>query len=109
VTFKTVNLTVEVHFEKPTGFQYDTIYRIYVNEELLVERSWIWDSQTFLKENICINVNSDTVYTIFLDSILSIPHSPIKLPGFRLENLQSNDERINIVDCDPQLITFRII
>jgi len=110
VLIKTINLTVEVHFEKPTVFlQYDTIYRIYVNEELLVERSWIWDSQTFLKENICINVNSDTVYTIFLDSILSITNSPIKLPGFELQNLQCINEKINIVNSDPTSITFRIV
>jgi len=89
-------------------FQYDAIYRIYINEELLIERSWIWDSQTFLKENICINTDSDTTCTIFLDSILSIPYNPIKLPGFRLENLQCTNEKINIVDHGSQSITFRI-
>ena len=104
-----MQLTVEVHFEKPTAFQHDSIYRIYVNEDLLVERSWIWGSQTFLKENICIDIDLSATHTVELDAILSIPHSPIKLPGFRLENLQSNDEKIHIVDCNPQSITFRIV
>ena len=109
MSIETVNLTVQVHFEKPTVFQYDAIYRIYVNAELLVERSWIWSSQTFLKENICIEIDTNIMHTVSLESFLSIPHNPIKLPGFKLENLQSNNERINIVDCDPQLITFKII
>ena len=109
MSVRPINLTVNVHFEKPTVFQYDAIYRIYINEELLIERSWIWDSQTFLKENICIDANSDTVYTIFLDSILSIPYNPIKLPGFKLQNLQSIDEKIEILNSDSNSITFRIV
>jgi len=109
VSIKTVNLTVEVHFEKPTGFQYDSIYRIYVNAELLVERSWIWNSQTFLKENICIEIDANIMHTVSLESFLSIPHNPIKLPGFKLENLQSNNEKISIVNFEPQSITFKIV
>ena len=109
MSVRNVNLTVEVHFEKPIYSQYDIIYRIYVNEELMTERTWLWDLKTFLKENICINVNSDTVYTIFLDSILSSPYSPIKLPGFKLQNLQSIDEKIEILNSDSTSMTFRIV
>ena len=75
----------------------------------MTERTWLWDLKTFLKENICVDANSDTVYTIFLDSILSSPYSPIKLPGFELQNLQCINEKINIVNSDSTSITFRIV
>ena len=110
MSIRTVNLTVDVHFEKPTTLpHHDIIYRIYINEELLIERSWIWDYQTFLKENICINADSDTIYTIFLDTILSIPRNSIKFSGLTFQNLQITNGEINIVDCNPQSITFKIL
>lgn len=30
------------------------IYRLYVNDELFTERTWIWDSNTYLEESVPI-------------------------------------------------------
>lgn len=59
----TVNLTFEVHALIPSWissvgikkkYYTDNKYRIFVNDDLIVERNWIWDNNTFLRENLWI-------------------------------------------------------
>jgi hypothetical protein len=109
VSTRTVNLTVEVHLETPINHHHDIIYRIYADGDLLVERSWIWGVNTLLKEHICIDISTDTAHTINLESILSIPRNPKKLSELTLQKLQTTDGEINIVDSNPQSVTFRIV
>jgi hypothetical protein len=35
-------------------------YRIYVDNDLLTERDFIWDNRTFIRENIIVNLESGT-------------------------------------------------
>jgi hypothetical protein len=109
VSIRTVNLTVEVHFQNSISSQDEIIYRIYINEELLVERSWNWDNKTFLKENICIAIDVNKLHQINFESFCLLSNRLVKISTLNLQNLQCANEKISIVNFEPQSITFRIV
>jgi hypothetical protein len=111
MSIKTVHVTVDIHFINPAGILngFDAIYRIYFNKELLVERSWSWGNKTFLKENICVDIDLDNTHIVSLESIFPIPKKFLNSVGFIIKNLQCTNEKINIIDRDSNSITFRIV
>ena len=85
-----VNLTVDVHCTRPAwalvsqnGIYKDSIYRIYVNGDLLTERTWAWDNNFIVREEIWIYCNQHELYTIKLEPILVNPAQAT----FLLDNL----------------------
>lgn len=73
-----VNLTVDVHCIRPAWVHYlenieyvNSIYRIYVNDDLLTERTW--DNNFIVREEIWIHVIRHRLYTIRLESVLVNP------------------------------------
>jgi hypothetical protein len=49
-----VSLTVDVYCNRSEG---EPTYRIYVDDEMLTERSWTWPGyEVFIRENIEVNV-----------------------------------------------------
>ena len=66
-------------------------YRIYVDNDLITERSWIWkDSITCLQENIWVNLNRGVSIVKFS----------------RLSNLKYNKSEINAAYGIPQLSNY---
>jgi hypothetical protein len=71
-----LNLTVSVHCIRPDWaisnqnekFN-DVRYRIYINEQLIVERNWIWSNNHYLNENVWIDNNSKE-YEVRLEPVL---------------------------------------
>lgn len=49
---KIVIVTIDL-FKQP-GFNEEFRYRAFVNNELFTERTWIWDDQSYLEENLQI-------------------------------------------------------
>jgi hypothetical protein len=50
-------LTVDVHYSHPTGINDDSRYRIYVDQELMAERSWNWLTNVLVQENLIVELN----------------------------------------------------
>lgn len=68
-------ITVQVHCLKPSWIGYENNnYRLYVNDDLITERTWIWDLNTVIEETIQLDVDSGTAVTLKLEPIL-IPNS----------------------------------
>jgi hypothetical protein len=45
------------------GAKYKTnIYRVFINNELLSERNWIWDETKFIREHIWVELESSYQY-----------------------------------------------
>lgn len=62
-------------------------YRIYANNELITERTWIWQTTYFLDEMFWIEVNSDTV------DIELTEHWLAKNAGsFKISNIRINEK-----------------
>lgn len=109
-----VNLTFEVHCERPrwaidninnTIQNYsDSRYRIYVDDDLMVERTWIWGNNVFLQENIWINVNKNSTHTLLLEPIVLIQQQA----KFNIKNLQILNNQSNINEFTDLQVNFSI-
>ena len=96
-----VNLKFEVHCQRPTWARFnvnrkyvDSKYRIYVNNDLIVERSWIWDNNIFLKEDVW--AIADQEYMLELEPVVYISEQAVfTLDNFQVANFQANSTKIN--------------
>ena len=79
-------------------------YRIYINDNLITERSWIWKNNILIDENIWICGEHDTDYILQLEPIVFLPEQAVfKFSNFRvlnhdfaLNSIEDNLIRINI-------------
>ena len=105
------NITVEVHCQRPTWAihhweeQYrDSRYRIYINNDLITERSWIWDNTIYLKEHLWANLVPLSGHSIRLEPVVSIPEQAIfSLIMFNV------DAPIKILSTKLTEITFKLV
>jgi hypothetical protein len=104
------NITVEVHCQQPPwaihlwGDRYrDSRYRIYVNNDLITERTWIWDNSILIQENLWINVNQTATHLLKLESVTNIPEQA----KFSLGLLSANNNNLVIVSANTVEITFK--
>ncbi len=107
-----VNLLVEVHCSQPQWVlqghnqQYATpIYRIYVNNDLLTERTWIWSAdRTYIKEDIWVQLGKGISYSLKLEPVLkNQSQAKFLLKNFTSTNSGYSQERISNTE-----ITFKL-
>ncbi len=100
-----VNLTVEVHCLKPSWVNCENNkYRLYVNTDLLTERTWIWNLNTVISENIWIDVPTNSVNIVRLDIILKDK----SVAQFALRNLQVIDRPFISEQINDLTISFTL-
>jgi hypothetical protein len=81
-------ITVEVHALQPRWIDLEQPkYRIYINDDLMTERTWIWDQQTYVEETLWAELASGITHTVKLELIKS---NPFDLAQFGLQNLHIN-------------------
>jgi len=102
-----VNITVQVHCLKPSWISYEkNKYRLFINDEMLVERSWIWDINTVIHEDIWVDLAPTTVNSISIESILEPGDSTAK---FLLMNLKVNNDPVVIdYNSEQSELSFKI-
>ena len=105
-----INLTVEIHCERPTWSiitlnpRYSTNkYRLFVNDDLITERNWIWDNSIFLLEHISVDLQKDTTNNIRIESISHIPSQA----KFQIKNLKIINKEQSIVSYEDTNICFK--
>ena len=82
-------ITVEVHALQPRWIDIEQPkYRIYVNDDLMTERTWIWDQQTYIEETLWAELASGISHTVRVELIKS---KPCNLAQFGLRNLLVNE------------------
>lgn len=65
-----VNLTVEVHCLQPRWIAHEKArYRIYVDDDLITERIWIWDQDTIIEENFTVDVSPNLNHAVRIECI----------------------------------------
>jgi hypothetical protein len=96
-----IEFLVEIHclYVEP-----NSRYRIYANNNLLVERTWRWGTNIYIEENIWLNLNLGFENIIKIES-LSIHKS---LPPFILKNFKIIDRPINITSNTNLAVSFVI-
>ena len=81
-------ITVQIHALQPNWIEHEKPkYRLYINADLITERTWIWDMQTYIEEDLRVEVTSGVSHTIRLDLIKD---NPMHLAQFGLQNLRIN-------------------
>jgi len=81
-------ITVQVHALQPNWIEHEKPkYRLYVDDDLITERTWIWDMQTYIEEDLRVEVSPGVNHTIRLDLIKD---NPMHLAQFGLQNLRIN-------------------
>lgn len=79
-------------------------YRIYVNNDLITERDWNWDNNTFLNENIWVTNDSNETYIVSLIPLVYIPQQAV----FKLNNLRVFTDTVEIKKINDLSISFKI-
>lgn len=82
----------------------DVRYRLYVNDDLITERTWIWPNNYQLREIFWIN-NVSTTYQVRLEPIIRIPNQA----EFSLKNLVVSNHRYNTTHVEEQLISITLV
>lgn len=106
----TAHITVEVHCIRPAWAEQhweekyrDSRYRLYIDNELITERTWIWNNSTLLQENLWISVDNTSTHTLKLESVTYIPEQA----DFSLESLTSVDNNLTTISTTPTEISFK--
>jgi hypothetical protein len=99
-----VKINVEVHCLKPGWVSFENNrYRLYINNDLLTERNWIWDLNTKIDENIFVDLPKNSDNIIKLEPI--VEHNSVA--KFALYNLRIDDEIVINTDSETTEIPFK--
>lgn len=86
---------------KDQGFDQSS-YRLYINNDLLTERSWAWSDEYTVVENICI-VNRKDLYTLRIVPIIKARAQA----RFSMHNFRVANTTVDIKDLGTSSITFK--
>ena len=83
-------ITIQVHALHPPWIELqNSKYRIYVNDDLMTERTWIWDKQIYIEETLWAQLADGISHTVRLETIMD---EDIDSTKFGLQNLTVNGE-----------------
>jgi len=83
-----VKLRVQIHCLQPNWIEHEkSRYRLYVNDDLITERTWIWTMNTYIEETLIVEVPEKISHIVRLETILDNPRS---LTQFGLQNFTVN-------------------
>ena len=83
-----VSLRVQVHCLQPNWIEHENSrYRLYVNDDLITERTWIWPANIYIEEEVLVEVPESESHIVRLETILDNPRS---LTQFGLQNFYVN-------------------
>ena len=106
------SITVEVHCQRPIWAMHlpekryqDSRYRIYIDNDLITERSWIWDNTIYLKEHLWAKLDPTATHSVRLVPITHIPEQA----KFELCQFLVTGKTVDIVTVKPHEITFNIV
>jgi hypothetical protein len=106
-----VHINADIHCDRPSWVfadnnkKYQTpIYRIYVGDDLITERTWIWDQKTIIAESIWVSVQPHTDYVIRVEPIL-VNSAQAK---FQLLNFKVVNSKYNLIRINNEQISFKI-
>jgi hypothetical protein len=98
-----VNLIFEVHCRRPpwgiinpiSKFS-DSRYRVYIDNDLITERSWIWDNNIFLKESVWIKSIEGCDHVLKIEPVVCIPEQAVfSVDNFKISNIPATSTKIN--------------
>jgi hypothetical protein len=83
-----------------------TTYRLYVNSELMTERTWIWADKSIIKEILWVDIDINNRHCIHLEQVF-LPSDHNRIIG--ISNLDVLTHQFEILNSDSNSMTFRIV
>lgn len=84
------SIVVQVHALQPRWIGHEQPnYRIYVNNDMITERTWAWDINTYIEENLRVGLDHGVTHTIRVELIKS---HPMHRAQVGLRNLRINGQ-----------------
>ena len=98
------HVTIQIHVLKPSWVEYEkNRYRLYIDNDLLTERDWIWNTNTYIEENIWVTLESGKTHTLKLDPILQSK----SVAKFELRSLRINGHSISSQVEESTKLSFK--
>ena len=82
----------------------DSKYRIYVNDDLITERSWLWNNDTKLLENIWLNLVNNKEYKLRIEPVVAVPEQA----KFNIDNFKIKNSNADINKIDDLQVNFTL-
>lgn len=102
-----VKLSVEIHCNQPNWAKMQPIdpsYRLYLNNDLVTERTWKFGESCFINEEIYANLEIENSYQLRLEPLIKIPG----LAKFHVSNFNCFEKEHVILTSDDLSITFKL-
>lgn len=106
-----VNILIDIHCSRPNwALEYHNanvlhpIYRIYINNDLITERSWLWADENLIREDIWAELDTSAVHKIKLQPILKLAG----MAKFKVDNLVVDNKPAVIQDFNDLEVSFTI-
>lgn len=106
-----INLFVDIHCrEEPWAYELDSVnykkpvYRLYLNNELLTERTWTHSEDSFIREEIWVDIPRNFESTINLEPVMFDD----KQATFGIDNLHSSNVNVTVTWRNQHTITFYV-
>jgi len=92
------NIKVDVHCLGPRWVTIESNkYRLYVNDDMVTERNWIWEISHYIREDIWVELEHGVENIIKIEPILNPSNSTAQfvLKGLTINNSITPDDNIN--------------
>ena len=106
-----VNILIDIHCARPSWTIIPLnsqilipIYRIFVNDDLITERSWLWDDEKLIREEIWVELDPAISHKIKLQPILKAAGTA----KFKIDNLVVNDSPAIVQDINDLEVSFTL-
>ena len=81
-----------------------SIYRLYINNDLLTERTWRYGNHNALHEEIYAKLKFDDVYTLRIEPVVKNPAQA----KFTISDFNTPHRSTVVTDCTNLSITFKL-
>jgi hypothetical protein len=81
-----------------------SIYRLYINNDLLTERSWIYGNHNALHEEIYAKLKINDEYTLRVEPVVKNPAQA----RFKINDFTTPYKSTVVTDCTDLSITFKL-
>jgi len=112
-------ISLEVHCLGPNWIQTErNRYRLYINNEMLAERDWVWPTHQYINENMWVDITPEILNTIKLEPILQtvsfsdkdtiVTFTSQSIAKFAIKNVHVNNQAISSKDDKQLEVSFHI-
>jgi hypothetical protein len=104
-----VKILVKIYHYQPSWVEnypklLPSIYRLYVNNDLITERTWNYGNHNVLYEELHAGLTVDNEYTLRLEPVVKNPAQVI----FKIDEFTTPDQPTTVINTSDLSVTFKL-